>query len=322
MRALPINARPAPTWWNSRFTRRLRRNPLTLTGIAIVVLFILTALAAPWLAQPEGNCLRVLGSQSWARLSIAAPQACYEMPRISLSPEPTPPGDKGRLLGTSNGYDIKYGIVWGTRTAFTLGFSVIVFTLLIGVLVGAVSGYYGGWIDNLFMRFTDVIFAFPSLILTIVLISIFGRGLDKIILSLVLVGWATYARLVRAEILRVRQLEYVESARALGASDARILLRYVLPNSLTGLVVQSTLDMGAIVLSAAALSFIGLGTPVGYSDWGQLITFAKGFLQGPPGSPFEYWYVSFFPGLALVLWGLSWNLLGDALRDTLDPRAR
>ena len=321
------------SWWESRVVRRFRRNTLAVTGLAILVGFLLMALTAPLLAVPEGSCLRDLGvteartslnplSSSFWRVMVVPPPGCFQMPRVSFSPIPTPPGVEGRVFGTSNGYDVKYGLFWGARTAFLLGLTVIASALVVGVLVGALAGYYGGWLDNIFMRFTDVVFAFPGLVLTMVLIAIFGQSLGNIILSLALVGWVTYARLLRGEILRVRQLEFVEGARALGARNRRIVFKHVLPNALTGLTVQATLDMGSIVLSAAALSFLGLGTPLGYSDWGQLIAFSRGFLQGPPGNPFAYWYVSFFPGLALVLWGLAWNLLGDALRDAMDPRER
>ena len=331
MSSPPQTARDS--WWDSRVIRRFRRNTLAVIGLVIVLAFGLVAAFAPLLAPPEQSCLRDLGaSESGSVYNLAGgtfwraifrpPATCFVMPRLSFSPIPTPPGQDGRALGTSNGYDTRYGLVWGARTAFYLGFLVIAATLLIGVFVGSIAGYFGGWIDNIFMRFTDIVFAFPGLVLTIVLIAIFGQSLNNIVLSLVLVGWVIYARLVRAEILRIRQLEYVEGARALGARDAWIIFRHVLPNALTPLTVQVTLDMGGIVLSAAALSFLGLGTPVGYSDWGQLINFARGFLQGSPGNPFEYWYVSFFPGLVLILWGLSWNLLGDAVRDALDPRSR
>ena len=319
-------------WWESRVAKRFRRNTLAMIGLAVMVLFALIAAFAPILAPPEQACARDLSMTNRSSLSLTdssfwrvmfrPPENCFVMPRDSFSPIPTSPGVGGRLFGTSNGYDIKYGLVWGARTAFYLGFTVIISTLLIGTLIGSLAGYFGGWLDNLFMRFTDVVFAFPGLVLTIVLIAIFGQSLNNIVLSLVLVGWSTYARLLRGEILRIRRLEYVEGARALGAKDARIIFWHVLPNSLTALTVQATLDMGSVVLSAAALSFLGLGTPLGYSDWGQLINFTRGFLQGVPGSPLAYWYVSFFPGLALILWGLSWNLLGDALRDALDPRAR
>jgi peptide/nickel transport system permease protein len=127
---------------------------------------------------------------------------------------------------------------------------------------------------------------------------------------------------MRGEVLRVRFLEYVEGARALGANDARIILRHVLPNSLTIIGAQVALDFGSVVLAAAGLSFIGLGAPIGFADWGQLVNFSQAFIIGPPGQPWAYWFVSFFPGLTMFLWGLGWNFLGDALRDALDPKIR
>lgn len=328
-----LNDARQDTWWHSRVVRRFRRNGLAVTGLFIVLIFALTAAFAPLLAPPQDNCLRDMNVAAgtsvynpaqplfWKAI-FAPPASCFSIVRVGFSPIPTPPGQDGPVLGTINGYDIFYGIVWGARTAFYLGFIVVVPTLIIGIFVGSVAGYFGGWVDNLFMRITDVVYAFPGLVLTIVFISLFGQGLNNIAISLVLVGWGAYARILRGEILRVRQLEFVDGARALGASSTRVILHHVLPNSLTGLTVQATLDMGSIVLTAAALSFLGLGTPIGYADWGQLINFARSWLQGPPGHPFMYWYVSFFPGLTILLFGLGWNLLGDALRDALDPRER
>ena len=165
-----------------------------------------------------------------------------------------------------------------------------------------------------------MIFAFPGLILNIVVVSILGRGLDKVALAFVLVGWASYARVIRGTILKVRALEYVDAARSLGASNAQIIFRHVLPNSLTTVLAIVVLDFGVVPLSAAALSFLGLGTPEGFADWGQIISYARAFIVGPAGDPFGYWYVSFFPAVVILLFGLGWSLLGDALRDALDPR--
>ncbi len=153
-----------------------------------------------------------------------------------------------------------------------------------------------------------------------VITTLLGPSLEHILLAFVLVGWAGYARVVRGEVLRVRALDFVDGARALGASDLRILFKHVLPNALTAVTVIAVLDLGSIPLSAAALSFLGIGLPVGYADWGQWVAFARTWIQGPPGDPFGYWYVSFFPAITIILFGLGWNLLGDALRDALDPR--
>jgi peptide/nickel transport system permease protein len=316
---------------DSRVMRRFRRNKLAIVGLIISAFFVFVALFAPLLAPPQGNCLRDLGGETSAsvynpfggtfwRAIFAPPQSCFSVNRISFSSVPTPPGVDGAILGTSAGYDIYYGLVWGARTAFQLALLVVIPTLLIGIVVGSIAGYFGGWIDNLFMRLVDVIFAFPGLILVIVIVSILGRGLDKIALALVLVGWAGYARVIRGSILKVRALEYVDAARSLGASNLGIIFKHVLPNSLTTIVAIVVLDFGTVPLSAATLSFLGLGTPEGYADWGQLISFARAFIVGPAGNPFGYWFVSFFPAITILLFGLGWSLLGDALRDALDPR--
>ena len=326
-----VQTEKSEAWWNSRTMRRFRRNPVSITGFVISSFFVLVAIFAPLLAAPQGNCLRDLnvppnssvynpaGELFWKAIFIPPP-SCFSVYRISFSSTPTPPGVDGAIFGTTRGYDIFYGVVWGTRTAFQLAIWVIVPTLLIGVFVGSIAGYFGGWIDNLFMRLVDVIFAFPGLILNIVVVSILGRGLDKIALAFVLVGWASYARVIRGTILKVRALEYVDAARSLGASNTQIIFRHVLPNSLTTLLAVVVLDFGVVPLSAAALSFLGLGTPEGFADWGQIISYARAFIVGPAGNPFGYWYVSFFPAIVILLFGLGWSLLGDALRDALDPR--
>ena len=327
--------------WNSRPWRRFKRSALALTGALIVIAFLLLAAFSPLFATPNPNCLRDLGINEtgtnktgtnekqipgileparW-RAILAAPASCYTITRYSFSSEPTPPGTQA-LLGTVRGYDIYYGLVWGTRTMLTLGFVVVGATVFIGALVGLIAGFFGGIIDTIMMRLTDVIFAFPSLVLNIVLVAIFGPSLWNIALSFVIVGWPGYARVVRGEVLRVRTLEYVDAARALGATPWRVMLRHVLPNSIGALVVLAVLDMGTIPLFAGALSFLGLGTPLGYADWGQLVQFAQAWIQGPPKNPFAYWYVSFFPGLTILLFSLGWNLLGDALQDAFDPRAQ
>jgi peptide/nickel transport system permease protein len=303
----------------SKFFRRFYQHVTGLLGVLIILLFGMIALFAPLLAKPQGQCAVALESTTLFRMIFAPPAKCFEVPRLSVSSTPKPP-TKQTPLGTVNGYDIFYALVWGTRTAFGLGLSVVSATLLLGLTVGLLAGYFGGLLDELLMRFTDVVFALPSLVLTIVLVTLLGASISNVMVSMIVVGWASYARLVRGEVLRVRTLEFVEGAKALGASNTRIILRHVLPNSVTTLGVQAALDLGAVVLQAAALSFIGLGAPVGYADWGQLVNFSQGFIIGPPHQPFAYWFVSLFPGLTILVWGLAWNFLGDALRDTLDPK--
>jgi peptide/nickel transport system permease protein len=319
------------SFWESRPVRRFRRNKLAITGLILALAFTIMAIFAPLFATPKGNCLRDLqvpegssvynpfGTLFWKAIFVP-PQSCFDVHRISFSNVPTPPGLDGAILGTSTGYDIWYGLVWGTRTAFQLSLSVVIPTLLIGLFFGSIAGFFGGWVDNLIMRMVDIILALPGLVLTIVIVSLFGKGLDKIALALVILGWAGYARLLRGEILKLRNLEYVEASRALGAGNIRQIFFHVLPNALTPIIVLAVLDFSTVPLTAAALSFLGLGTPVGYADWGQMVNFARAFIIGPSGDPFGYWYVSFFPALFILLYSVGWNLLGDALRDALDPR--
>ncbi len=322
----------ARAFWTSRNMRRLRRNKLAWLGALLVAVFALTAVFAPLIAPPQGNCLRdlgiarsaevynPLGGAFWHAL-FAAPQTCYQIVRVSFSPVPTAPGQEA-LFGTSQGYDIFYGLVWGTRTVLRMGLIIEAINLVLGLLIGALSGFYGRWVDTVIQRVIDILLAFPGLILTVVLITILRPSITTIILAFVITGWASYARVIRGDILRTRQLEYVDAARALGARDWRLITRHVLPNSLTSLLTIAILDLGTIPLSVAALSFIGIGLPVGYTDWGQLMSFARAWIQGPPGQPLAYWYVTVFPALFIVLYSLGWNLLGDSARDAFDPRGR
>ncbi len=323
---------------SSKAWRRVTRNPLAWIGSLLIASFILIALFAPQLTSPQlistrNNCVRDLGLSLdtvadirnptkgvfW-RSVIAPPQSCFTIPRISYSPIPTP-ASAGTFMGTTGGgYDIYYGLIWGARSAFYVGVVVVGSGIIIGIIVGSIAGFFGGWIDNVFMRFVDVIFALPSLILAIVIVSILGQSLQNVMIALAAVSWASYARLLRGDILQVKEREFVDGARALGASNFRLISKHVLPNSISSLLVIASLDIGSVVLSAAALSFLGLGAPIGYADWGQMINFARDWLQGPPGQPFAYWYVSFWPGLIIVLFVLGWNLLGDAARDVLDVR--
>jgi peptide/nickel transport system permease protein len=334
MQSLETNTQaPAPRHLSRAPTRvrRFLRHSQGFSGLIIITVFLFAAIFAPLLAPPKEACARELGleeteslslfSLSFLQATLIPPDVCFEIPRSSFADTPAAPGVNGHLLGTVKGYDILYGLIWGSRTAFMLGLSIVGCTFIVGLSVGLTAGYFGGWIDDLLMRVTEIVFSLPSLVLMIVLVTVFGSGLVNVAISIILVGWAGYARLIRGEVLRVRNLEYVEGARALGASDSRIILRHVLPNSLTTLTVQVALDFGSVVLIAAGLSFIGLGAPIGFADWGQLINFSQAYIIGPPEAPLAYWFVSFFPGLTILLWGLAWNLMGDALTDVLNPKA-
>ncbi|HEX7022811.1 MAG TPA: ABC transporter permease [Trueperaceae bacterium] len=321
-------------WWSSKTMKRFRRNPLAITGAVIIFAFILMAIFAPQLTVPGRSCARDLGlSRStmsdirnpvkpvfWKAM-FATPGSCYIMPRVSYSPIPEPPSEDAILGTTGGGFDIYYGLIWGARIAFYVGVLVVGASLIIGIILGSIAGYFGGWVDTLIMRFVDIIFSLPSLVLAIVVVSVLGQSLTNIMIAIAAVSWASYARILRGDILQIKEQEYVAGAKALGARGPRVIFRHVLPNSIGPLIIIASLDIGAIVLVAATLSFLGLGPEIGFTAWGQMINFARGWLLGPPGDPFAYWYVSFWPGLVIILFVLGWNLLGDAFRDVLDVRS-
>ncbi len=321
------------SWWQSKPVRRFRRNPLAIVGALIVFVFVIVATFAPQMSELGRTCLRDLGLTAvtasdvrdptkavfW-RSIVAPPATCYTIPRASFSPIPEAPSESYRLGTTSGGYDIFYGLLWGSRTAFRIGLIVVSVSLLFGLLIGGLAGYFGGWIDDVLMRFTDMVIAFPSLVLAIVIVTLLGQTLTNVIVAIALVAWPNYARVIRSEILTVKELTYVESARALGGRHFRIFIQHVLPNTIASMIVVASLDMGSVVLTAAALSFLGLGPPVGYADWGQMVNFARDWILGPPGQPLAYWFTSFYPGITILVFVLGWNLLGDAFRDAFDPR--
>lgn len=284
--------------------KRFRASPLSIAGLAIVIFFTLIAILAPVLAPPRGE------------------RDPYIMPRYGFLPTPQPPSPEA-IFGTTEGqYDLYYGIIWGTRTAYRIGLLVVFTSALIGIAVGSIAGYYKGLIDEVLMRITDIFLAFPSLILAMAFVVAFGRSIDSVILALILVSWPSYARLIRGEVLKVTAEDFVEAAKAVGCSDFRVIFRHVLPNTIFPLLVMASLDIGSVVLTAAALSFLGLGAPMGYSDWGQIISLSRNWITGAPGNPFAYWHTYVIPGVFLFLFVMGWNLLGDALRDVLDPMMR
>ena len=306
-----------------RTVRKLFSNVSSLVGIVLLFIFIIIALFAPIIAPP-------LSDDS------------YQVPRMSWDVNPQPPGspmsDEIRdiydfmgkeikydraICGTAEGgYDIFYGLIWGTRTAFKIGLITVTVAGLIGVFIGSISAYFGGWIDEILMRITDIFLSFPFLIAAMVLTTVLGRGLDKVMIALIIFGWMGYARLIRGSILSAKEETYVMAAKALGVKDIKIIWKHLLPNTIFTILVQATMSIGSMVITAAALSFLGVGAPVGYADWGQMVSFARNWIIGAPGHAGQYWYTVFYPGIFIVLFVLAWNLIGDTLRDILDPRLR
>lgn len=285
--ALP--ARPAQVGGRTLLARRFMRNRLSLLGLAVLAVWIGIALLAPVLAP-------------------------HDPVEVRLDVRLLPPGN-GSALGTDYyGRDILSRILFGARYDLLIALFAVGVAVGVGAPVGVAAGYYGGRLDNMSMRLMDVIMAFPGLVLAMALASVLGPGLEKAILALAIVGIAGYARLARASTLSAREEIYVEAARAMGASDASILWRHILPNIVSPLVVRATLGMGFTVLLAASLSFIGLGAQPPTPEWGAMIN--EGRNQLITGR----WWVSTFPGLAIMSLVLGFNLLGDGVRDVLDPR--
>jgi peptide/nickel transport system permease protein len=310
---------------NHRIVKGLLKTPASIMGFILIGTFILVAVFAPVIAPQVGR-------------------DPYKIPRDGFSGEPrdmgtawtknvpdvpfwyTPLTGKTEwvhLLGTAQGqYDIFYGIIWGTRTAFRTGLMVVISTFLIGIIVGSISAFYGGLVDNIIMRIVDIFMTIPfimmALIMAAVLTPVLGRSLLPATLALISFGWMGYSRIIRGDILSIKERDYTLAARVVGVRDSRILFRHILPNAIFPTLVLASLGIGDVVLSFAALSFLGIGTEVGYADWGQVLSFARNWIT----SLNNYWYIVVWPGFTLVLFVMGWNLVGDALRDVLDPRMR
>jgi peptide/nickel transport system permease protein len=287
-----------------RWLRAMLRNPVSIAGLILVGFFIFVALFAPVLAPP------------------ADPTQPFQIPRDGFQAEPQPP-NAAHPFGTTQGqYDLYYGVIWGTRTAFEIGLIVTGVTVAIGGTLGALTAFIGGRVDELFQRIVELFLAFPFLLAALTLATILGpkirNGLLTAMIALIVFGWPSYARIIRGDVLAVKEREYVLAARALGVSNLRILFRHIIPNAMYSLLVVASLDIGTYVLTFAALSFLGLGATEGYADWGQLLSYARNWI--PVLS--TYWYIVIFPGAALLLFVLGWNLIGDAFRDALDPKMR
>ena len=275
-------------------TKEALKIPTASVGLAIILAMLAIAFLAPYLTEPN----------------VPNP---YQMPRAwdALN---APPGTPGHPLGTtSDGGDVLYGLIWGARTSLRLSIIVVSITVTIGLIVGSFAGFLGGKFDTILMRTVDVFLSIPELILALAIAAILGPSLANIILAIAVVFWVKYARIIRGQIIHVKQNDYVDAARVIGDSRLRIYLRDVLPNSVTPIVVQATLDMGHVVLIGATLSFIGLAE-AGIAEWGVLVS------QGQVGISAGRWWTSTFAGLMIFLWSLAFNLVGDGMRDVLDPK--
>jgi len=268
-----------------------RHNPLAAIGVVLVVIFVVFALFAPWIAPQD-------------------PASIHLPARLD-------PPSSAHWFGTDElGRDILSRVIYGARISMVVGSSVVLTSLALGLVIGSIAGYYGGAID----RFVNVVLmnaflSFPGILLAIAFIAFRGPGIFNLVLALSLGGWVGYARLVRGQVLAAREREFVEAARALGASDLRIIVRHILPNIIQPVVVQAAIGMAGAILAEATMSFLGLGVPPPTSSWGAMLNDGRAHLFDAP-------HLVLFPALAVMLAVLSFNFIGDALRDYLDPRSR
>lgn len=272
--------------------RRTRRNPLTATGISLVILFLLIAILAPWIVPYPNDT-----------------SATHVEERFS------PPSTR-HWFGTDElGRDVFSRVMLGARISLRTGSIVVLLALAIGVPIGIIAGTFGGLLDEILMRTTDAFLSFPPLLLAMVISAALGPSLENVMIAIAVAWWPWYARLIRSEALAVRELTYIEAARAAGVGPARLLFRHVLPNSVAPIIVQASMDFGSVILTSASLSFIGLGAQSPTPEWGLMINIARTYFL-------THWWIATFPGLAILIAVLSFNIAGDGLREILDPKAQ
>ena len=285
--ATTLASRPSRTFGRDTL-RRLNRDKVAIAGLIVIVISILAAIAAPLISPHDPTDQHVLSAF-------------------------TPPSRQYLLGSDEFGRDILSRIIWGGRISLRVGLLSIAIAAVVGVSLGVVSGYYGGVIDTLVMRIMDIMLAFPWLLLAITIMSILGPGTINVLFAVAIVYIPAFARLVRGSVLSTKEQDYVLAAHAAGASDLRIMFRHVLMNVWAPTIVQATLSIGQAIIYAAALSFVGLGTQPPTADWGAMLSSGREFLRDAP-------WISLFPGIAILISVLAFNLLGDGLHDALDPR--
>lgn len=268
-----------------------RHNPVAAVGVVLILIFLIFALFAPWIAPQDPAAIDLPG-------------------RVNLP-------SRAHWFGTDElGRDILSRVIYGARISMLVGASVVATSLALGLIIGSIAGYYGGVIDRFFnVVVMNAFLSFPGILLAIAFVAFRGPGIFNLVLALSIGGWVGYARLVRGQVLAAREREFVEAARALGASDLRIIMRHILPNIIQPVVVQSAIGMAGAILAEATMSFLGLGVPPPTASWGTMLNDGRAHLFDAP-------HLVLFPALAVMLAVLSFNFIGDALRDYLDPRSR
>lgn len=269
----------------SRFIRRIRAEKKAFLGLIFVALLAIIAIAGPWLAP--------YGADNTNFDQLAAPSLHHPMGTDSF------------------GHDLFSRVILGTRVSFTVGIVGALLSMIVGVTMGIIAGYYLGWIDNLIMRVVDLIWAFPAIVLAMGLVSIYGAGEKNVILAIGLANMVAFSRIVRGEVLRLREADFTLAARSIGVRDWRIMLRHLLPNIAAPIIVQTTLTVGFGILTETGLTFLGLGVNPATPTWGQALNESRNFIH-------QAWWLAVFPGIAIGFTVLSLNLMGDGLRDALD----
>ena len=272
------------------FWPRFRRNRLALSGLVLVAILFLISLLAPWLTPYDPNFIDI-------QQILQPPSAAHWMGTDSL------------------GRDVLSRMIYGARISLKVGFVAVGLATLIGVVLGALAGYYGGWVDNLLMRLVDLMLCFPTFFLILAVIAVLEPSIWNIMVIIGLTSWMGVARLVRAEFLSLKEREFIQAARALGARDGRIIFRHLLPNALAPVMVSATLGVAGAILTESALSFLGLGVQPPTPSWGNILTAGKDNIE-------IAWWLSVFPGLAILITVLAYNLLGEGIREAIDPRLK
>ncbi|MDR6204959.1 peptide/nickel transport system permease protein [Paraburkholderia graminis] len=285
----PASRKQAALGLAYRRWRRFAGNPLSVFGFAILMVLVIVAIIGPWIAP-------------------------HDPLRQVLSDRLLPPGSASHWLGTDQlGRDILSRIIYGSRLTLSIAILVVVVVVPIGLMIGTTAGFFGGWVDNVLMRITDIALAFPKIVLALAFAAALGPGVINAVIAISITAWPAYARLARAETLRLVQADFIQIARLQGASNLRILLRYVMPLCMSSVIVRATLDMAGIILTVAGLGFLGLGAQPPSPEWGFMVASGRNVLL-------DSWWVATLPGFAILLVSLAFNLLGDGLRDVFDPR--
>lgn len=274
----------------SDFYERFCRNKMAVAGSVIVIALFATAILAPWIAPYEPTDINL-------KLILAPPSPAHPFGTDQL------------------GRDVLSRMIWGSRISLMVGFVSTGIAVLIGMVLGAVSGYYGKWIDTIIMRFVDIMLCFPTFFLILAVIAFLEPSIWNIMIIIGLTGWMGVTRLVRADFITLKERDFVQAARAIGAGDFRIIFIHILPNAMASLLVAATLGVAGAILTESALSFLGIGVQPPMASWGNILTDGKDNID-------IAWWLSLFPGLAIFLTVLSYNLLGEGIRDSLDPRLR